>query len=669
MAEIQKPKDISDESSLLDLARGLFPGSKPESVEEEIRKLTFIETVGSYRKATTDTLDKCKLAPYVCQVLDEATGRNATGFSAEKASTKQTEMLVELTREFKMLRQDALTRAAVGSTELSSGGSAAGTFSAADFGEMIQLVLKPSQTFFGGPSDVTTEIKPGFTFRKGDRESTMYSGIVKYLESLTSNIKVDDKRACILTHTKKILDRRKPDITVYVKGLTYCVLTIAFCLEVKVPSEDYRTDYVYTRTAFPLAEVGQAVDYALRILRKNPLRNYVYVALTDSQIIQAYKVNRQILDGEHWEVEATNIELCQTSTILARLLSMSDDELGVVIDYPAFRDMELRSVLGVGSSGRVYEAKLGGQQVVLKAYENERDCKQENEMLQDLAMLAKHHPEVRVPRVLESTSEFKQLVMQPVGIAIGSRSLFPLEFVLRLIFTVTKLHEAGIAHCDIRPDNLVMYLPSGQVWQPRARSGVDEVADLLAKLELSVPTRASAAAVTEDRVQTRSRLLLAAVPASPKKVPKKAPKKKAQPKPTLATAADANEPGLYLIDYAYAEKFTDGRVTMPRHRGTVKFASDDVLAQLRKSAGSVIQYRPIDEWHSVVRTLYALSHPLMWLHLARLSRSDYAGIRQAWQTCLQGDWDVSQCTDVAQIRKQAAKLAHLSFADFEAVST
>lgn len=111
----------------------------------------------------------------------------------------------------------------------------------------------------------------------------------------------------MVSFSTKVIGKRKPDITAYLTNITESELTIAFCLEIKQPHSAHSEEDVYPTEQFPVGEVAQTIDYAIRILRKNRLRQFVYVVLTDTQIIQLYKVDRAILDC-NYQVKASAVE-------------------------------------------------------------------------------------------------------------------------------------------------------------------------------------------------------------------------------------------------------------------------------------------------------------------------------------------------------------------------
>lgn len=305
--------------------------------------------------------------------------------------------------------------------------------------------------------------------------------------------------------------------------------------------------------------------------------------------------------------------------------------MGVQLDAPETDSMKIRSVLGVGASGRVYDVEYQAKQAVMKAYNRESEKKQEAKILRIL------EPEKAfIPRVLRETTN--QLVMQPVGLPLGVRTPLTYTHIVQFIETVSMLHNVGVLHCDVRPDNLVLYMPLRQVWEPNVEKSIDVSVD-----GLEITPRA---------------------PRTPRKfqyVPVRSPMRQEISSPTF-------EYGLYLIDYAFAVQLEEIKEGICRpFVGTVKFASDEVLAQL-SGAKSKVHYAPMDEWHCVIRTLYALSHPLMWQHISNLPKSDFEGVRSAWQCCLLGQWNVSHLQTSKDMKDRALELARQSFVNFKAVS-
>jgi len=93
---------------------------------------------------------------------------------------------------------------------------------------------------------------------------------------------------------KPVIGKLKPDLTCYLVQLVRAVLTITCVVELKLPSSNHIVNELF---AFTDAEVGQAVDYGIKVLRKNPLRPFIFVVLSDGTCFQLYKVKRTLLEG------------------------------------------------------------------------------------------------------------------------------------------------------------------------------------------------------------------------------------------------------------------------------------------------------------------------------------------------------------------------------------
>jgi len=122
--------------------------------------------------------------------------------------------------------------------------------------------------------------------------------------------------------------------------------------------------------------------------------------------------------------------------------------------------------------------------------------------------------------------------------------------------------------------------------------------------------------------------------------------------------------GLYLVDYAYAVLCDSaiGSVTARVFAGTTKFGSDSVLSSLL--ANKRVSFSAADDWHSVIRTLFALCHPHVHTYLKTLTNKSYLEIIDCWSVCLQGHWYSSPNATAMELRKQAFMLAKSCFVDF-----
>lgn len=125
--------------------------------------------------------------------------------------------------------------------------------------------------------------------------------------------------------------------------------------------------------------------------------------------------------------------------------------------------------------------------------------------------------------------------------------------------------------------------------------------------------------------------------------------------------------GLYLIDFGFAEECqrdNDG-VLFVEHsfRGTVRYASSKVLATLAEQVH--VRYTELDEWHSVIRTLYALSNTKIHETLTAMQTNAYQNIDEFWGGVLTGVWDCSDLTEPVDFHRKAREIVMQVFPRLE----
>lgn len=437
-------------------------------------------------------------------------------------------------------------------------------------------------------------------------------------------------------------------------------------MKVKAPPKDTH------QSSFTTAEIGQVIDYGVRVLRKNRNRQFIYVVLTNGVAVQLFKVTQDLLwalaPQEHPVIcsifEELGVWLAlvvllrtlltseQKSKVLPALLSMKPDDLGLNLPDMGIKGVGLEEVLGAGASGCVYGARYQDSQCVVKVYNDKSDFEQERRMLDRIARSLPATGPLLVPHVVAATE--CHLLLQPAGIPIRQHLVIARNHVRALIHCLRKLHELRILHRDVRPENLVVFT-NGKFKIPQTTdANIGQAVD-------------GAGPQPADHTSGR---LLPGIAASPKRkqllhaAEKKAAVTESATEISLRPSMHA---GIYLVDFAYAVHVPgDGPLEVnDRFKGGVKYSSDTVLAQLH-SGRTDIRYTEMDEWHSLIRTMYSLAHPLLHSrYLPGIDRSDYAGIQLFWRSVLKDYWDCSELRTPAEMVERAEFLTKTCFVPFE----
>jgi hypothetical protein len=330
----------------------------------------------------------------------------------------------------------------------------------------------------------------------------------------------------------------------------------------------------------------------------------------------------------------------QGGAALAALLASTPSELGLhVLKLDgALSDVRVDQLLDSGASGRVYRVTIAGDDAVLKSFGKAEECRDERDILRHV----ESNDVPFVPRVLAAAET--QLVLAPRGLSVTrDQPWITRQHALGFIETVGRLHECGVLHRDIRPENLVVYIRSSRIAGPRPRDTVTA--------GVAAPTAAAAAGSCEI---------------SPPGVPVSPPRKAKPPQLDPARHSHRYADGLYLIDFAFAERAEAAGALLTFRgpfRGALRYASDAVLEQLQTKNGLDLLYTADDEWHSVIRTLYGISHPKVHRYLCQLPRGDVGAMRHCWDACLAEVWDARSLTGRA-LYDRAQALARSEFPDF-----
>lgn len=141
---------------------------------------------------------------------------------------------------------------------------------------------------------------------------------------------------------------------------------------------------------------------------------------------------------------------------------------------PSGTNLEIVDWLGSGATADVYEVALPGASPsvaaakVMRRYSTPADTALlQNLMEQERAVLEQlhaHHPDsLAVPKVVgQLQGQQNGLVLQPVGTVLMREALQLLQAInvdaaiAGVVKALQVAHRCGLAHCDVRPDNLII---------------------------------------------------------------------------------------------------------------------------------------------------------------------------------------------------------------------
>ena len=272
-------------------------------------------------------------------------------------------------------------------------------------------------------------------------------------------------------HLNESIGSRKPDLVGYEKD-TRDVLGIKFIVDIKkrgITATSKQKKQSYEDKPFSPQEKGQAVDFALALLRKQPWRQFVISGLTDGVRFVFYKVYvNQVLVSSTFKGKLGWIKF-------GSILCASDEELGYVKhQFPVgFTHIEF---LGEGGSSYAFKSRMNdGKDVVLKVPKHSKNLENERSVLKELAEKKIEF----VPRLVE-TGLKNILCEQPLGSTVQPAKsdglLINQSHGCQLVKTLEKVHvNCEYVHRDIKPSNI--FIANGNVllkdWGSAAKSGVE----------------------------------------------------------------------------------------------------------------------------------------------------------------------------------------------------
>jgi len=138
------------------------------------------------------------------------------------------------------------------------------------------------------------------------------------------------------------------------------------------------------------------------------------------------------------------------------LMNLTPHQLGCKFELPAISPLAMLSVLGEGSSGRVYDVTCADHKAVLKIHKNVDDMTNECMVLRHLS-IGQSNCLTTIPRLVAQNEKARQLLMVPQGVPARRTTWFSSRQVVEFLHSVAYLHDQNVLHRDIRPENLVVY--------------------------------------------------------------------------------------------------------------------------------------------------------------------------------------------------------------------
>lgn len=214
---------------------------------------------------------------------------------------------------------------------------------------------------------------------------------------------------------------------------------------------------------FSPEEMGQTLEFAQKILGKQPWRPHVFAVLSDTRRFKFFKVTRMKDKSFTYQYSAIFMDF-HGWRLLALLVSQTNLSLGFV--ECKIQDWTLGSVLGVGGTAVVVEATRSSSSssgstdvsTVAKVYTGDR-VQAENCRNREAAALEALKGIHQIPYVVPGAPPVSLggqhvLLKSPRGMVPGD-GVFPL-FVdyLSLVDVVQSIHSKGWLHNDIAPANI-----------------------------------------------------------------------------------------------------------------------------------------------------------------------------------------------------------------------
>jgi hypothetical protein len=245
-------------------------------------------------------------------------------------------------------------------------------------------------------------------------------------------------REVVDTSTKRYLDGRKPDVSLFEGGIQSSLYAVLVG-EVKRKGD------------FAPSAKGELLTFLKRVLFSQPLRNRVVGFLTDgfSVILMGLKREGTIYATPQLPLDGVG------RLAIVQLMSLPAGTLGWVSldNIPAgYIAVEL---LGSGATAQVYSGRKRGEKaatLVLKVCNDSAAAEKEEAFLK---MLESEGLDRGVPKVLERGG--CTLVLSPIARPFSRDELMPRAIHFTQILGVLKVsHKLGIVHCDVRPVNWML---------------------------------------------------------------------------------------------------------------------------------------------------------------------------------------------------------------------
>jgi hypothetical protein len=241
----------------------------------------------------------------------------------------------------------------------------------------------------------------------------------------------------------------KLDVILRETGLGGELSIMALCEMKKLPGNNVEAK------EFAPDEMGQALEFGLKVMEKQPWRPHVYVGLSDTRRFKFFKISRRIsgfffeyshmfMDVKGWEV--LRLLVCQTA-----------ETLGYV--QCSITGWEVGDILGIGGTAVVAKARHRetAMEVVAKLYTGDRAQMfrdQEALALSELQGIPNIPQLVNDAPVMTAERGRPVLLKYPLGFAVGD-GVFPFisDFV-PLVDALKAIHDKGWLHNDVAPANI-----------------------------------------------------------------------------------------------------------------------------------------------------------------------------------------------------------------------